>query len=284
MANPSRIEYRSLIERALAEDLGEAGDVTSAAVFDTEPMTAGLFCKDTGVLAGTAVFADTFTGVDGATRVNVHIDDGDSVRPGDRVATVEGRTTSVLSAERVAVNFISFLSGIATQTRAYVEAAKSGGKAIILDTRKTLPGYRALSKYAVRVGGGRNHRMGLYDMVMLKDNHIDWAGSITRAVSRIREAHGDSYRIEVECRTLAEVREAVSLPVDVIMLDNQSTSEMRAAVELVGGRVPLEASGNMSLERIAEVSATGVDYISVGKLTHSVSAFDFTLKAEGGSG
>ncbi|HKJ85229.1 MAG TPA: carboxylating nicotinate-nucleotide diphosphorylase, partial [Spirochaetia bacterium] len=227
--------------------------------------------------AGAEVFAAVFAAVDEKTSVDFHRNDGESLSPGDQVATVEGKATAVLSAERVALNFLSFLSGIATSTREYVEEAARGGSARILDTRKTLPGYRTLSKYAVSVGGGTNHRMGLYDMIMLKDNHIDRAGSITRAVGAVRERWGERYRIEVECRTLADVSESLALEVDVIMLDNMSIEETRRAVALCDGRTELEASGNMNLSRIREVSATGVDFISIGMLTHSVAGLDFSL-------
>lgn len=281
MAGLATGDYQQLIDLALAEDLGEAGDVTSSSVFEEETLRAVLVSKDTGVLAGAEVFAATFHTVDPATRVQFHMQDGSSLRPGDGVASIEGRAVSVLSSERISINFLSFLSGIASVTRAYVAAAASTGRAVILDTRKTLPGYRMLSKYAVRLGGGQNHRMGLYDMVMLKDNHIDRAGSIARAVAKARERYGSRFRIEVECRTLEHVEQALSLGVDVIMLDNMDLSTIREAVDVVAGRVPLEASGNMTLERVPEVSAAGVDFISVGKLTHSVSAFDFSLRMGG---
>lgn len=196
------------------------------------------------------------------------------------MAYVTGKVISVLSAERIALNFLSTLSGIATRTREYVQAARAGGKAVILDTRKTLPGYRYLSKYAVTTGGGENHRMGLYDMVMIKDNHVDAAGGITRAVRLVRQQWGSKFRIEVECRDLAEVDEAVACQVDVIMLDNMDTDEIRKAVSRVGGGIKLEASGNMDLSRIKEVSSTGVDYISAGSITKSVRALDFSLKKD----
>lgn len=272
-------DYDHLIRTALAEDLGDVGDVTSSALFSDETLVARLSCKARGVLAGAEVFAAVFTSVDEQTDVDFQKADGEVLSPGDHVATVTGKASAVLAAERVALNFLSFLSGISSATREYVDEAARGGRARILDTRKTLPGYRVLSKYAVGVGGGTNHRMGLHDMVMLKDNHIDRAGSITRAVAAVRERWGDRYRIEVECRTLDDVVEARALEVDVIMLDNMSIEEMRRAVALCGERPALEASGNMTLSRIREVSATGVDFISVGMLTHSVTGLDFSLTA-----
>jgi nicotinate-nucleotide pyrophosphorylase (carboxylating) len=273
-------DYDYLIDAALAEDLGEAGDVTSTALFTEEALEARLTCKARGVLAGADLFAAVFARIDGRTAVDFHRADGADLSPGDHVATITGRATSVLSGERVALNFLSFLSGIATATRLYVDEARAGGAARILDTRKTLPGYRALSKYAVKVGGGTNHRMGLHDMVLLKDNHVDRAGSITRAVEAVRARWGDRYRIEVECRTLAHVTEARDLGVDVIMLDNMSIEQTREAVFLCGGRPQIEASGNMDLSRVREVSSAGVDFISVGRLTHSVEGLDYSLTTE----
>ncbi len=277
-----RSDYDHLIRTAIAEDLGDVGDVTSSALFGDETIVAHLSCKARGVLAGAEIFAAVFTSVDEQTHVDFRKADGEILSPGDHVATVSGRAAAVLSGERVAINFLSFLSGIASATRQFVAEAARGGHAQILDTRKTLPGYRVLSKYAVSVGGGTNHRMGLHDMVMLKDNHIDRAGSITRAVAAVRERWGERYRIEVECRSLDDVAEARGLEVDVIMLDNMSIEETRAAVALCEGRPEIEASGNMNLARVREVSATGVDFISVGMLTHSVTGLDFSLTAADG--
>ncbi|TVR67853.1 MAG: carboxylating nicotinate-nucleotide diphosphorylase [Spirochaetaceae bacterium] len=273
--------YRLLIETALQEDLGTDGDVTCAAVFTDEHTEAHLISKDSGILAGRDVFTAVFSAVDATTEVTFMIEDGTDLGPGDHIATVQGNASSVFSAERVALNVLSFLTGIASTTRRYVDEAAAGGRAMILDTRKTLPGYRALSKYAVRVGGARNHRLGLYDMVLLKDNHIDRAGSITSAVERVRRRWESRYRIEVECRTVEDVIEAHTLGVDMIMLDNMNLEHMRESVALCAGTTLLEASGNMDLSRIREVSATGVDYISVGALTHSVQSFDFSLLTAG---
>ena len=273
--------YENLIRHALLEDLGTDGDVTCGAVFTDEQTEARLVSKGDGILAGQEVFTAVFTAVDATTEVTFMIEDGTVLRPGDHVATVRGSAASVLTAERVALNFLSFLTGIAGTTGRYVAEAAAGGHAIILDTRKTLPGYRELSKYAVRIGGARNHRMGLYDMVLLKDNHIDRAGSITTAVERVRGRWADRYRIEVECRTVDDVVEAHELGVEMIMLDNMTLDQMRKSVALCTGTTLLEASGNMNLVRIREVSATGVDFISVGALTHSVQSFDFSLLTVG---
>jgi nicotinate-nucleotide pyrophosphorylase (carboxylating) len=218
--------------------------------------------------------------------------DGDEIHPGDAICEITGKAVSLLSAERVALNFLSFLSGVATATRRYVELAEKHGKAKILDTRKTVPGYRELSKYAVRAGGGENHRMGLYDMILIKDNHIDLAGSIPRAIEAVRRRWNNRYRIEVECRTLGEVEEALDAEADIIMLDNMALPDMLAAVALTRARlesgphartgldrtVKLEASGNVTLDTVGDISAAGVDFISVGAITHSAKALDFSLR------
>jgi nicotinate-nucleotide pyrophosphorylase (carboxylating) len=271
-------DYRPLIELAIAEDLGSDGDVTSQAVVPEGERTAVLWSKDQGVLAGEQVFAAVFHRIDPAVGVTFLQHDGARLAKGDRVAEVSGRALSLLSGERIALNFICHLSGIASEARALSDLAASSGRAAILDTRKTLPGWRALAKYAARIGGARNHRIGLYDMVLVKDNHVDAAGSVSEAVARVRARWGTRFTVEVEARTLAEVRAAVEAGADIVMLDNMDLPLMREAVTLVGGRAKVEASGTMTRERIPGVSATGVDFISVGGLTHSVKAFDFSLK------
>jgi nicotinate-nucleotide pyrophosphorylase (carboxylating) len=276
-------DYLPLLELALREDLGDLGDVTTEAVAPRGDGRAVLWSKDTGVLAGAEVFAAVFRAVDPGTRVEFAVQDGAPLAPGQRVAEVLGSRRAILSAERTGLNFLSFLSGIASATRALVTKASASGTAVILDTRKTLPGWRALSKYAVTAGGGRNHRQGLYDMVLIKDNHVDSAGSVSEAVRRVRSRWGSRFRIEVECRSAAEVDQALAAGVDMIMLDNMGDREMALQVAKAAGRVKMEASGNMSPERIAGVSAAGVDFISVGALTHSVRSFDFSLKMDAGS-
>lgn len=270
--------FNQLLEMALEEDLKEVGDVTSRAIFEKEETVAVLYSKDSGILAGSDFFRQVFLRVDSAIQVELIKSDGEILNIGDKVAEIKGCTRSILEAERTAINFLSFLSGIASETDRFVNTAQESGKAVILDTRKTLPAYRSLSKYAVTVGGGTNHRIGLYDMVMIKDNHIDAAGSITGAVNKVREKWDTSYSIEVECRSLDEVKEAISLQVDVIMLDNMDPAMTVEAVRLGKGKVQFEASGNMDLDKIRSYSSTGVDFLSVGKLTHSVTAFDFSLK------
>lgn len=269
--------FDKLLTLALSEDLESTGDVTSRAIFSDEITDALLKSKARGVLAGIDYFRRVFERVNPSVRVNLLKKDGDRLEPGDEIARLEGPTLSILEGERTAINFLSFLSGIATETDKHVKASSKKGHCLILDTRKTLPGYRQLSKYAVRMGGGENHRMGLFDMVMIKDNHHDAAGSITEAVNRVRNKWKDKYPIEVECRSLDEVKEALGLKVDVIMLDNMTEQETVDAVSLREGEVKFEASGNMDLDKISRYSPLGVDYISIGRLTHSVTAFDFSL-------
>lgn len=265
-----------LIDMAIAEDIGP-GDVTSQAILPEEWQVEGqIIAKASGVVAGLPIVTEVFRRVEPRVRVQLLAHDGDTVAPKDVVACLSGPARGMLAAERIALNFLQHLSGIATLTRRFVEAV-AGTRAVILDTRKTLPGYRVLEKYAVRMGGGQNHRFGLYDMLLVKDNHIAAAGSLRLAVERARAAFPD-LACEVEVRTLDELREALELPVDRIMLDNMDLEQMRAAVELTAGRVQLEASGGVNLERVAAIAATGVDFISVGALTHSAPILDFSLE------
>ena len=268
-----------LLELAIREDLSDLGDVTSRAIFTEETCRAGLYSKDTGVLAGAEYYTRVFRRLDPDTGVTFNFRDGDSLSPGDLVAEVEGKTISVLTAERIALNFLGYLCGIATITRRFSVLRQGGTR--VLDTRKTLPGYRELAKYAVTVGGGTNHRMGLYDMVMIKDNHIDAAGSIRQAVERVREHWGARFKVEVECRNEKEVREAVQAGADIIMLDNMSPEIAARCCKIEHGGAAYEASGDMTLEKIGKYMRIGLDYISVGKLTHSVRNFDFSLKIHG---
>jgi nicotinate-nucleotide pyrophosphorylase (carboxylating) len=266
---------RPLIELAIAEDIGP-GDATSEAVLPATLALCGrIIAKRAGVIAGLPVAEAVFHRVDPALRLSSHVRDGDSVTPGDVVAEVNGPGRGMLAAERLALNFLQQLSGIATLTRAFVDAV-DGTRATVLDTRKTHPGYRVLEKYAVRMGGAHNHRMSLHDMLLIKDNHIEAAGSITTAVGQARSLH-PHLPIEVEVKNLDELREAVGLNVDRIMLDNMDLDQMQEAVTLAAGRVPLEASGGVDLERVAAIAATGIDYISIGALTHSAPALDLSM-------
>jgi nicotinate-nucleotide pyrophosphorylase (carboxylating) len=239
--------------------------------------TGTLMAKATGIVAGLEVARQVFLTVDPTVTFTPLVADGDAVTPRTALATVAGPARALLTGERVALNFLQRMSGIATLTRRYVDAV-AGTHAIILDTRKTVPGLRYLDKWAVVLGGGHNHRIGLFDMALIKDNHITAAGGITAAVARVRGYATGRTPIEVEVKNLDELAEALTLDVDQIMLDNMGPDVMRRAVEITAGRTPLEASGNVSLETVAAIAATGVDYISVGKLTHSVEALDISFK------
>ncbi len=274
-----RQDYAALVRQALREDLGKRGDVTSRSIFTgREWAVFVLLAKDSGVLCGLDPFTETFKALDRRCRVEAYYADGSELERGTVVARVSGPLTAILAGERTALNLVSHLSGVATKTRRFVKAA--GNKPAILDTRKTIPGLRRLQKYAVAVGGGQNHRMGLHDMVLIKDNHVDAAGGIPNAVGRARSKWGRRFKIEVETRTLAEVSEALEAGADRIMLDNMPNSLMREAVNLIGGRAEIEASGNMTEERLASLADIGIDFVSFGELTHTVRAFDFSLKQE----
>ena len=277
MLNATLDQVQTIVALALREDIGD-GDVTTLCTISPTATLSGQFiAKEAGVVAGLGVVGLTFLLVDEAVQFTPLIADGDQVEIGQEIATVDGPGQALLSGERVALTFLQRMSGIATLTRRFVEAVQ-GTSAVILDTRKTAPGLRPVDKWAVRLAGGQNHRFGLYDMVLIKDNHIAAVGSISEAVTRVRAKDKGGRPIEVEVKTLAELKEALPLGVDRIMLDNMSLAEMREAVQLTDGRVPLEASGNVSLENVAAIAATGVDYISIGMLTHSVEALDISLE------
>ncbi|GAB4524573.1 MAG: carboxylating nicotinate-nucleotide diphosphorylase [Anaerolineales bacterium] len=270
-------EIQQAIQRALEEDLGERGDVTSDSTLPPDAVRAArIIAKQDGVVAGLDVAAAVFHAVDAAIQFTAHVEEGAHLRRGELLAEVRGNARSLLAAERTALNFLGRMSGIASLTRQFVDAVAGTG-AVILDTRKTAPGLRHVDKLAVRRGGGQNHRMGLYDMILIKDNHIDYAGSLAEAVRRARAAHAD-LPIEVEARTLDDVQAALDLGVKRILLDNMTLDEMRQAVQLAAGRARLEASGNVTLERVRAIAETGVDYISVGALTHSAPVFDVSMK------
>lgn len=267
-----------LIQRALDEDAGDRGDVTTLATIPADlHYTGTMIAKAPGVVAGLTVAQQSFLQVDTAIEFVPLVKDGTTVTPGMQLAKVNGPAQGLLIGERIALNFLQRMSGIATATSRYV-AAVAGTRAKILDTRKTVPGLRLLDKWSVVLGGGHNHRIGLYDMAMIKDNHIAAAGGITAAVERVRARWGHQVPVEVEVSNLTQLAEALALDVDQIMLDNMSLEAMTEAVQITAGRVPLEASGNVSLETVAAIAATGVDYISVGKLTHSVEALDISFK------
>jgi nicotinate-nucleotide pyrophosphorylase (carboxylating) len=276
---PEPAIIREAAARALGEDRGPADITTLVCVkFDTET-SARIFAKEACILAGLPVAEQVFREQDASLNLTARAEDGKTLNPGDTVLEIHGSASSILTAERCALNFLQHLSGVATQTRRFVDAV-AGTKTKILDTRKTLPGLRALQKYAVRCGGGVNHRFGLYDRFLIKDNHLALMGNGNRLADAIRAARAldPDAVLEVEVDHVDQIPQIIALGVDILLLDNMTTDQMRACVALIAGKVPTEASGNMSLERVAEVAATGVDYISVGALTHSVRAIDFSLE------
>ena len=266
--------YRDLVRRALAEDIG-AGDITTRATVDADRRARGvLLAKSRCVVAGLDVAAEAFRQLDPDVTIRVHHADGTRVEPGIEVAEIHGRIAALLTAERTALNFMQRMTGIATLTRQFVDVA--AGHITILDTRKTTPLMRTLEKYAVRAGGGVNHRFGLADGVLIKDNHVRLAGGVCAAVTRMRAS--TSMPIEVEAQSLSEVADALQARADIILLDNLSTPEIIEAVHQCRGRAKTEISGGVTLARIAELAATGADYVSIGALTHSAPAADLSLE------
>ncbi|TES93035.1 MAG: carboxylating nicotinate-nucleotide diphosphorylase [Candidatus Cloacimonadota bacterium] len=269
-------ELLKIVKAALKEDIGK-GDITTKFTVPSETNALGVVvAKEEGVLAGIQVAKEVFKVVDKKTKITVHKKDGAKFISGDIIADIQGKADSLLSAERVALNFLQRISGIATYTARYVEKIK-GTKAKILDTRKTTPNLRMLEKYAVHIGGGYNHRMGLYDQVLIKDNHINLGDGISNVLNRIKDADTNKIFIEIEVKNLSQLGEALKFNLNRIMLDNMSTENIKEAVKIVGGRCELEVSGNVNLQNIREIAETGVDYISVGSLTHSYKSIDLSM-------
>ena len=269
-----------LITLALAEDLG-TGDITALATIPADDLSSAvLLAKASGVLAGLPVAALVLRAVDPRLALHPLVQDGLPVSVGERLAEIHGPTRSLLTAERTMLNFLQRLSGIATTTARYVQAV-AGTRAHIVDTRKTVPGHRILDKYAVRAGGGRNHRFNLSDGILIKDNHIAAVGGVATAIRHARELAPHTLKIEVEVETLDMVRQAVDAGADIIMFDNMRCDEMRAGVEMIAGRALTEASGGVTLDSVRAIAECGVDLISVGALTHSVQALDISLEVEG---
>lgn len=266
-----------IIKTALKEDINYIDSTTDLLISPKDESEAYFIAKADGVVAGLEIALRVFKLVDSDIKIFCHTEDGNKVRKGDILAEFKGNTKALLKGERTALNILQHMSGIATYTNKCVELVK-GTKVSICDTRKTLPGLRPLQKYAVVMGGGKNHRYNLTDAAMLKDNHIDAYGGIANAVNALRERAGHMLKIEVEVRNFDELREALSVNADVIMLDNMSPADMKKAVEITDGRAKLEASGNVTLENIRSVAESGVDIISLGALTHSVTAFDISMK------
>ena len=268
---------KDAVARALAEDLGRAGDVTTAATIPVGLMAEGaIVAREEGVIAGLPLLIETFRQVDASVSVIPQVADGDRVAAGSDVARLSGHAVSILTAERTALNFLGHLSGISTATHRLVEAIE-GTPARIVDTRKTTPGLRALEKYAVRCGGGSNHRFGLDDAVLIKDNHIVVAGGVSAAVKAARTHAGHTLTIEVEVDTLAQLEEALAAHADTVLLDNMAPDKLTQAVEMVAGRAVTEASGGIALSTVRAVAETGVDVISVGWITHSAPRLDVAL-------
>jgi nicotinate-nucleotide pyrophosphorylase (carboxylating) len=275
---------RPLIKQALKEDIGK-GDITSQHTID--PQANGLaliMAKQEGMLAGIEICREVFLQVDPELAIEINTNDSQKVDLGQVVMNIQGRAQSILAAERTALNFLQHLSGIASLTARFVEAV-NGTRAKILDTRKTTPGWRRLEKYAVTCGGGENHRMGLYDMVLIKDNHIEAAGGVSAAVQLVRDRIKKKIKIEVEVQNLAQLEEAIALGPDIVMLDNMKPEMMAEACRMVWsspardhGQLKIEASGNVNLDNVRKIAECGVDYISVGAITHSAPALDFSLR------
>lgn len=266
-----------LFDLAYAEDIGEGDITTNNFIPQGEIKTARLVAKADGIIAGLPLVKMVFSRFDENLEWNELAPDGTPVKKGDVIAEFKASYRALLSGERIALNFLQRMSGIASFTNQFVKAVE-GTKVEILDTRKTLPGYRLLDKYSVKMGGASNHRMGLYDMVMIKDNHIQIAGGIKPAVEAIKSKVPVSIKIEVETTTIDEVKEALEAGADTIMLDNMDNATMTKAVKIIDGRAKVEASGNMTLERLTEVAKTGIDYVSIGALTHSVQALDISQR------
>jgi len=266
-----------IIKKAISEDINYVDVTTDYLIDDNSETSAYFVAKDSGVVCGIEIAMRVFELLDSSVSYEILISDGSAVKKGDIIATMKGSAAALLKGERTALNLLQHLSGIATATNKCVKLCE-GTNASVAETRKTLPGLRALQKYAVTVGGGKNHRFNLSDAAMLKDNHIDACGGIENAVKKLRSKTGHMLKIEVEVRDFKELDLALKAGADVIMLDNMSCEQMTEAVKIIGGRAKTEASGNITLDNIAEVAKTGVDVISMGALTHSVKAFDISMK------
>jgi len=270
-------DVEELIRLAVREDIG-SGDLTSRAIFgESDVSEAAIISRERGILCGTDLVGHVYGYIDQSVEVTCLMHDGDEIGPGDRVVLLKGPTIGLLSGERTVLNFLQRMSGVASRTASAVSLL-DGTAISLLDTRKTVPGFRMLDKYAVKTGGGMNHRMGLYDMVMIKDNHIRAAGGVGRAIRMVRERYGTRYRIEAEASTLEEAREAAAEGADIIMLDNMDRSLVKAAIEVIAKKAKIEVSGNMDEEKIRGMIDLDIDYLSMGSITHSAAAFDFSIE------
>ncbi len=271
-----------LIDRSIAEDIGDGDHTTRSTVPKDIQGSAKLLVKETGIIAGVDIALKIFTRIDPSLKTKIFIQDGAAVKPGDVVFHVHGSTHTILQAERLALNFMQRMSGIATNTNRYVEKL-AGLKTKVLDTRKTTPGLRVVEKMAVKIGGGENHRFGLYDMILVKDNHIDFAGGIKKAIEKIQTylvEYGKKIPVEIEVRNMQELEEVLNAGfVDRVMLDNFTPEQTKKAVEFINGRMEVESSGGINLETIRSYAECGVDFVSVGELTHQIRSIDLSLKA-----
>lgn len=276
------LNLRRLIESAYLEDVGKGDHTSLACIPANAEGKARLLVKQAGILAGVEIAAEVFRFFDPDISLDIYIGDGQRVQPGDVAFIAKGKSRSLLTSERTVLNFMQRMSGIATETRRYAEAVKQY-KAKILDTRKTTPGMRLIEKEAVRLGGGVNHRIGLYDMIMIKDNHVDFSGGISQAISRVHQYLSENnlnLKIEIEVRNFEELSQVLSTGgIHRIMLDNFSVGNTRLAVEKIAGRYEIESSGGIGLHNVSEYAAAGVDFISIGALTHHISSLDLSLKA-----
>jgi len=273
---PEKKDYKKLLELALEEDI-KIGDVTTSAIVGDDVRGTGvLIAKESGIICGLDVFIDVYRSLSASMEFEPLVEEGAEVKKNEEIMIIRGRLDVILTGERTALNFLQRMSGVATAAAKYVKEAEPFG-CKILDTRKTVPGFRYLDKYAVRTGRAHNHRFGLYDMVLIKENHIKQTGSITEAVKSIRRAYGDEYRIEVETATLKEIEEAAGLGVDIIMFDNMNIADIKKGGKIVDRRALIEVSGNIKLKDIKKFARCNVDFISTGAITHSVEALDISL-------
>ena len=276
MKNSTDFQHlEKFIKEALEEDIGTGDITTNAVIFDKEATVGKVIAKEDLILCGLNIFEYVFLCLDKKIKIDPKHADGEKVQNGSTLLTFSGNTRSLLAGERVALNILQRLSGIATLTKKFVEKVPSSVR--VLDTRKTTPGMRALEKYAVRCGGGSNHRFGLFDAVLIKDNHIKAAGSITKAVEKVRKSISHSQKIEVEVKNMEEVKEVLRAECDIIMLDNMSPGEVKEAVNIINKRSRIEISGNIELRNIQNIASEGIDYISVGAITHSAPAVDISM-------
>lgn len=270
-------DFKELVAIALREDLGRVGDITTRSTIDpNKVITTSMISRENGIIAGIDVVQYVFNVIDPEIKLNIDIHDGTTVKKGQKILSVTGNAQNILQAERTALNFLTHLSGIATETAKFVQAI-SHTNAKILDTRKTLPGWRLLQKHAVKMGGGQNHRMGLYDMILIKDNHIAAAGGVQEALDKVKKAN-PNVKIEIEVDTLEQLQEVLTHETaDIVLLDNMRGETLKQAVQMSKGRITTEASGGIDIDTVKEIAESGVDYISIGALTHSVKCFDIGL-------